>query len=366
MPQHSARSEEPPEDDVASRKPFSIGFVLAHNFTLSAFSLFVDQLRLAGDEGDRSRQLQCRWLIMASSSQTIRSSCGVDVCRTSSFVDPAQFDYVVVVGGLLHGGGELLDEETTAYLRRAAAAKVPLIGLCTGSFILCRAGLMKGRKVCISWYHHRDFAEEFPDHERVADRLFLIDGDRITCSGGAGTADLASNLIERHLNYSHALKARQVMLLDSWRQGDDMQPHPPLDEEMAGGIADARVRHALILMEQNLTNPMPIRELAARLRLSTRQVERLFLDTIGAQPGTVYRTMRLRHAHWLLQNTRRSIVSIAIDTGFADGAHFSRRFKELTGLSPRDVRRGRAAAPYQSPDPLWARIASLESSAGFA
>jgi len=31
-----------------------VGFVLANNFTLSALSLFVDALRLAADEGDRS------------------------------------------------------------------------------------------------------------------------------------------------------------------------------------------------------------------------------------------------------------------------------------------------------------------------
>jgi transcriptional regulator GlxA family with amidase domain len=46
------------------RKPLSVGFILAHNFTLSAFSLFVDQLRLASDEGDGSRQILCRWSVM--------------------------------------------------------------------------------------------------------------------------------------------------------------------------------------------------------------------------------------------------------------------------------------------------------------
>ena len=77
--------------------------------------------------------------------------------------------------------------------------RVPLIGICTGSFILCRAGLMNGRRSCVSWYHYQDFLEAFPGHDVVADRLFLADGPRITCAGGAGAAALATYLIEQHL-----------------------------------------------------------------------------------------------------------------------------------------------------------------------
>ncbi len=339
------------------QRPLSIGFVLAHNFTLSAFSLFVDQFRLAADDGDRSRPIQCRWSIMANSAESIRSSCGLQVNRTGSLTDPRQFDYIVVVGGLLHGGAQL-DDETMGYLRLAADKGVPLVGICTGSFILCRAGLMEGRKSCVSWYHFRDFAEEFPDQEVVADRMFVVDGDRITCSGGGGSADLASFLIERHFNHGQALKARQVMLLDGARQGNDIQPHPPLDDAIMGTVTDKRVRQALLLMEQRLSDPMPIHELAGRLKLSTRHVERLFQDVVGAKPRAVYRTMRLRHARWLLENTRRSITSIAVDTGFSDGAHFSRQFKEMTGLSPREARR-QPVPDVLNQDLLSQRIASL-------
>jgi len=338
-------------------RPLSIGFILAHNFTLSAFSLFVDQFRLAADEGDRSRPIRCSWSIMSNRTATIRSSCGLQVNRTSSLLDPRQFDYVVVVGGLLHGGPQL-DDETMAYLREAAGRGVPLVGICTGSFILCRAGVMEGRKSCVSWYHYRDFAEEFPDQDVVADQMFIVDGDRITCSGGGGSADLASFLIERHFNHGHALKARQVMLLDGARQGSDVQPHPPLDDAIVGSVTDKRVRHALLLMEQRLSDPMPIHELADRLKLSTRHVERLFQDVVGAKPRAVYRTMRLRHARWLLENTHRSITSIAVDTGFSDGAHFSRQFKEMTGFSPREARQ-RRAPEVSDQDLLSQRIASL-------
>ncbi|MBV8342188.1 MAG: GlxA family transcriptional regulator, partial [Gammaproteobacteria bacterium] len=118
--------------------------ILAHHFTLSAFAVFIDHLRLAADEGDRSRPLHVQWSIMSSRPESIPASCGVMLEPTSALLPADALDYVVVIGGILHAGPQV-DEVTTRYLREVGATLVPLIGICTGSFILCRAGLMKGR-----------------------------------------------------------------------------------------------------------------------------------------------------------------------------------------------------------------------------
>ena len=331
---------------LRARPPLSVGFILADNFTLSAFSLFIDFLRLAADDGDRSRRILCRWTIMSGRQATARASCGVQINRDSGFLDPKNFDYIVVVGGLLHAGPQM-DDETNAYLAAAARDGVTLIGLCTGSFILCRAGLMKGRRVCVSWYHYQDFLAEFPDHRVIADRMFFVDGNRITCSGGAGTADLASFLIERHLSRAIAQKARHVLLLDRVRAGSEAQPHPPAADEVVG---DERVRRALLLMEQHVADPLPIAQLAARLSISPRQLERLFQSVMGVRPAQHYRLLRLRYARWLLDHTDLSITEIALDAGFADCAHFSRKFKALHGFTPTDARaRERVALADEAP-----------------
>jgi len=319
--------------EPAAPSRLAVGFILAQNFTLSAFSLFIDQLRLAADEGDRSRQILCHWSVMTRRQAPVRASCGVQVSGTSDLADPRQFNYIVVVGGLLHAGPQL-DEASIAYLKGAAQAGVALVGLCTGSFILARAGLMGGRKCCVSWYHCQDFAAEFPDLEPVADRLFVADGDRITCAGGGGTADLATFLIERHVGRSVAQKSRHVLLLDRARAGTDAQPHPPMVE----GVVDERVRRAMLMMEQNMTDPLPITEIALRLKLSTRQLERLFLSVVGTRPTEFYRSLRLRYARWLLDNTNRQVTDIAIDAGFSDCAHFSRHFKATHGFAPSEQR----------------------------
>jgi transcriptional regulator GlxA family with amidase domain len=194
---------------------------------------------------------------------------------------------------------------------------------------------MAGRRTCVSWYHYQDFLEAFPGHDVVADRLFVADGDRITCAGGAGTADLAGYLIERHLGWSVAQKASQVLLFERTRAGGEAQPHPPMSER----VTDPRVRRALLLMEQNLAQPLSIAYVAEKLALSTRQLERLFHTTLGMSPAGAYRNLRLRYAHWLIGNTDRSVTQIAHESGFADCAHFSRQFKETYGASPSGQRR---------------------------
>ena len=255
---------------VEPREKLRVGFVLAPNFTLTALSNFVDVLRLAADEGDRSRPIACAWHVMDSSKSPIRSSCGLTVHPTSALLDPQDLDYVVVVGGLLTAPA--ISEATADYLRRAAAAKVPLIGLCTGSFILCRLGLMKDREVCVSWYHHQDFTEAFPGLQPVSDRLYVVDRDRITCSGGTGVADLAAKLVEKHLGRDSAQKALHILLIERARPDTSAQPAPP----MPVPVRDERVARALLWMEQHLASPMKISRVAAELGMSERSLERLF------------------------------------------------------------------------------------------
>jgi AraC-like DNA-binding protein len=66
---------------------------------------------------------------------------------------------------------------------------------------------------------------------------------------------------------------------------------------------------------------------------------------MGVRPAQHYRLLRLRYARWLLDHTDLSITEIALDSGFADCAHFSRKFKALHGFTPTDARARERALP---------------------
>jgi transcriptional regulator GlxA family with amidase domain len=148
----------------------------------------------------------------------VTSSCGVAVQPNARLPGPTAFDYVVVVGGLIDEIPNL-SPGLVRFLKDAAAARVPLVGVCTGAFILHRAGLMDGYRCCVSWFHHADFLEQFDGLTPVSDQIFIIDRDRLTCSGGASSAHLAAYLVEKHVGIAPARKSLQIMIIDEGAAG---------------------------------------------------------------------------------------------------------------------------------------------------
>lgn len=310
-----------------------VAFVLLPNFTLLPFAGFMDVLRLAADEGDRSRQIACRWTITSVDRQPVRASCGAIVRADEGLVDPRSVDCVVVVGGLL--SGMTLDDRVIAYLKTVAAAGTTLVGLCTGVFAMAEAGLMTGRRCCVSWFHYADFADAHPDVVPVADQLFVADGPRITCAGGTGAIDLAAWLVDRHVGPAAAQKALHIMVSDGARPAEAPQPH---EAGAAARPEDPRLRRAVLILEQSFADPPPAEVLARRVGLSRRQLERLFRAEMETTPAAYSRMVRLRHGRALLARTDRSMTAIAHECGFADASHFARHLKAAFGQSPQAVR----------------------------
>jgi transcriptional regulator GlxA family with amidase domain len=314
----------------------NVGFILARRFTLCALGNFVDILRLAADEGDRSRPIHCAWRVISPTMEPVASSSGIVVQPEERLGDPARFDYLVVVGGLVDEI-EHLHPETVRFLERAAAAGVPLVGVCTGAFILHRAGLMQGYRACVSWFHHDDFLERFDGLRPASDQIFVVDRDRLTCSGGVSSAHLAAFIVERHLGKARAAKSLHIMILDE-AAAEEPQPGTPL----ALATDDALVRRALNLMQQSIDAPLPIARLVAELGVSRRKLERHFREALGLTPLAADRLIRVEQAKRLLLTTRRSATRIATDTGFCDLPHMIRVFRSAEGVTPDAFRKARS------------------------
>lgn len=329
-----------------------VAFILARRFTLCAYANFVDVLRLAADEGDRSRPILCSWKIVAADREPIVSSCGVAVQAEEPLGDPSRFDYVVVVGGLVDEI-EKLHPDATRFLERAGAAGVPLVGVCTGAFILHRAGLMHGYRACVSWFHHEDFLEHFEGLEPVSDQIFVVDRDRLTCSGGVSSAHLAAFIVERHLGRARAAKSLRIMMIDEAMAPEEPQPGLPLSL----ATDDPLARRALLLMRQSIDAPLSIARLVDRLGVGRRKLERHFREALGMTPLEADRLIRVEHAKHLLRTTARSATRIATDTGFCDLPHLIRVFRAAEGTTPEAYRRARGgAAPGEAPGEADVRV----------
>jgi transcriptional regulator GlxA family with amidase domain len=183
---------------ATDRKPdLTIGILLWPGFPLMSLTGIVEPLRHAGDFADNSRPVHCRWSVLGDPGSVTTASCGLRVQPDLAYANPTDFDYVVVIGGLL---GQLASAPARHrhYLRVAAAAGVPIVGVCTGVFVLAQEGLLAGHTVCVHPFHQTDFRAAFPALRITTRDDFIVDGNRITVPGGISILSLMTRLVRSH------------------------------------------------------------------------------------------------------------------------------------------------------------------------
>lgn len=100
-----------------------------------------------------------------------------------------------------------------------------------------------------------------------------------------------------------------------------------------------RLLPALQYMVTHYRDPLAVPELARRCSLSPSHFRRLFIRAVGKSPLAHLTSLRVHMAAALLENTRQSILDIALTTGYPTLSSFNRNFRRLMGGTPRDWRK---------------------------
>lgn len=91
---------------------------------------------------------------------------------------------------------------------------------------------------------------------------------------------------------------------------------------------------ALAYMEKHIADPIGVKDVAAHVFLSPRQLERLFLKTCDETPMRYLKHMRLTNALEMLSQHKSSIADAARKNGFDDLSYFTRVFRTTFGITP--------------------------------
>jgi transcriptional regulator GlxA family with amidase domain len=326
-------------EEGSTTKVRRIGFLLVTNFSLIAFSSAFDALRMA----NRMREQKIyEWQVLTYDGQPISSSSGLTITPDGDITCATGLDILFVCAGdKVH---LTADKPLLFWLRKLAQKKVALGAMCTGSYLLARAGLLDGYRCTIHWENMASMREEFPN-AIVSQELFEIDRERYTCSGGTAPLDMMLNIISRHHGAQLAVAISEEFICERIRGRHDRQ-RVPLRLHL--GTSQPKLMEAVALMEANLEEPMSLDELAQHVRLSRRQLERLFQKHLSCVPTRYYLDLRLAKARQLLLQTSMSIVDVAFASGFVSAPHFSKCYRDFYGIPPRDERRQRR--PVESED----------------
>lgn len=105
-----------------------------------------------------------------------------------------------------------------------------------------------------------------------------------------------------------------------------------------GKLQDFYMKEALSFIEQNFQNDITIEDIAAQCGLNRSYFGKIFRDALGKSPQEFLISYRMAKAAELLKLTKLSIGDIGNAVGYPNQLHFSRAFKNVYHISPREWR----------------------------
>jgi AraC family transcriptional regulator, regulatory protein of adaptative response / DNA-3-methyladenine glycosylase II len=123
---------------------------------------------------------------------------------------------------------------------------------------------------------------------------------------------------------------------------------PELSPEAFARVREDTVRRALALIAEGALQEGSCKALAARVGVSARQLQRVFLAHVGATPHAVHATRRLLLAKQLLTETALPATDVALAAGYNSLRRFNTAFKAGCGMAPTAIRRQASATKVAS------------------
>ena len=102
-----------------------------------------------------------------------------------------------------------------------------------------------------------------------------------------------------------------------------------------------KLRQITDWLAEHVAEEFNLDRLAAQAGLSKFYFNRLFKSAMGVSPSRCQINLRMDKAKRLLRETKKSVVDVALDVGYANPSHFAQLFRRETGLAPSDYRRQR-------------------------
>ena len=224
---------------------------------------------------------------LRTSTVTMLPDVSIDACRFP-------VDTLIVAGGTGTRRAED-DEALIDWLRKAASRSRRVTSVCTGAFLLAKAGLLDGRRATTHWASCADLAQRYPAVSVEPDPIFVRDGNVATSAGVTAGMDLALALVEEDLGREVALEAARWLVLFLKRPGGQAQ----FSAQLAAQTAErAPLRELQAWIPDHLGEDLSVPALARRAAMSERNFARAFRRETGMTPAAYVEARGLRAPAW--------------------------------------------------------------------
>lgn len=242
-------------------------------------------------------------------------------------------DSVLLVCGL--GSRSVSDPALSAWLNKIAVDIRRLGAVCVGAFLLANAGLLDGRRATAHWKFGRELAKQYPAVQVEHDPLWVKDGNIYTSAGISAGIDLALAWVEEDCGAALAHEAARELVLFLRRPGGQ----PQLSVSLASQASDMwSIRELQMWIAEHLESRLSVEDLADRMGMSIRNLERVFTREVGATPSQYVLQVRVEAARRLLERTDKGLKQVASAAGFGSVDLMRRAFVRLLGITPQRYR----------------------------
>jgi transcriptional regulator GlxA family with amidase domain len=263
-----------------------------------------------------------------------RSDAGLRLeadCALDEIAPP--LDTLVIAGGWSYRNA-MNDAVLIGEVRRLAQRSRRVASVCTGAFILAKAGLLDGRRATTHWASCGELADEFPTVCVEPDRIYVRDRPIITSAGVTAGMDLALALVQEDHGGELARQVARWLVMFVHRPGGQSQ----FSERLAYPVsASSPLRAALDAVVAEPAADHRLCVLAGRCDLSERHFRRLFVRTTGTTPGRFVERVRVEAARDLLEGGL-PVSTAASRSGFGSAETMRRAFLRVIGVGPADYR----------------------------
>ncbi|MGE0349055.1 MAG: DJ-1/PfpI family protein [Hydrogenophaga sp.] len=132
---------------------------------------------------------------------------------------PSGADYVIVPAM-----SNDADPAVTAWLRRQAERGARVVGVCNGTLVVGRAGLLDGRRFAGHWSSRSKVLERHPGSVHVPHQRYLVDRDVATTTGITASIPVALALVEAIGGRDKAATVAAELDADAWSPEHDSTP----------------------------------------------------------------------------------------------------------------------------------------------